>query len=160
MAGYRKRNGKWEVRIRRNNSKNLSKTFINKEDAQRWAREQESKLDKGIFEDLTAANNILLKDLINRYIKEVVVNKKSYQSERYKAQKLCKHKIASLKLIQVTPLVLRDYQQELLKELNPSTVNKYLTLVSVSIKYARQILGIYLPTNPCEFIKRLKRTRV
>ena len=50
MAGYRKRNGKWEVRIRRNNSKNLSKTFINKEDAQRWAREQESKLDKGIFE--------------------------------------------------------------------------------------------------------------
>ncbi len=55
-----------EVRIRRQNSKNLSKTFINKEDAQRWAREQESKLDKGIFEDLTAANNILLKDLINR----------------------------------------------------------------------------------------------
>ena len=97
MAGYRKRNGKWEVRIRRNNSKNLSKTFINKEDAQRWAREQESKLDKEIFEDLTAANNILLKDLINRYIKEVVVNKKSYQSERYKAQKLCKHKIARLK---------------------------------------------------------------
>jgi len=156
MAGYRKRNGKWEVRIRRNNSKNLSKTFVNKEDAQRWAREQESKLDKGIFEDLTAANNILLKDLISRYIKEVVVNKKSYQSERYKAQKLSKHKIAKLKLIQVTPLVLRDYQQELLKELNPSTVNKYLTLVSVSIKYARQILGIYLPTNPCEFIKRLR----
>lgn len=156
MAGYRKRNGKWEVRIRRNNSKNLSKTFINKEDAQRWAREQESKLDKGIFEDLTAANNILLKDLINRYIKEVVVNKKSYQSEQYKAQKLSKHKIARLKLIQVSPLVLRDYQQELLKELNPSTVNKYLTLVSVSIKYARQILGIYLPTNPCEFIKRLR----
>ena len=29
---------------------------------------QESKLDKGIFEDLTAAKNILLKDLINPYI--------------------------------------------------------------------------------------------
>ena len=79
MAGYRKRNGKWEVRIRRNNSKNLSKTFINKEDAQRWAREQESKLDKGIFEDLTAANNILLKDLINRYIKEVVVKSPNHR---------------------------------------------------------------------------------
>ena len=78
MAGYRKRNGKWEVRIRRNNSKNLSKTFTNKDDAQRWAREQESKLDKGIFEDLTAANNILLKDLINRNIKELIFNSKSY----------------------------------------------------------------------------------
>jgi hypothetical protein len=31
MARNRKRNGKWQVRIRRNNSKNLSKTFINKE---------------------------------------------------------------------------------------------------------------------------------
>jgi|LakMenEpi03Aug12_release.lakeMendotaPanAssembly.Ray.scaffolds.fasta_scaffold3229139_1 hypothetical protein len=39
--------------------------FINKEDAQRRAREKESKLDKGIFEDLTAAKNILLKDLSN-----------------------------------------------------------------------------------------------
>jgi hypothetical protein len=29
-------------------------------------------------------------------------------------------------------------------------------LISISIKFARQILGIYLPTNPCEFIKRLK----
>ena len=156
MASFRKRNNKWEARVRRQGDKAICKTFTNIEDAKRWAREQESKLDKGIFEDLTAANNILLKDLINRYIEEVVVNKKSYQSERYKARKLCKHKIASLKLIQVTPLVLRDYQQELLKELNPSTVNKYLTLVSVSIKYARQILGIYLPTNPCEFIKRLR----
>jgi hypothetical protein len=49
MAGYRKRNSKWEVRIRRQNSKNLSKTFINKEDAQRCSREQESKLDKVFF---------------------------------------------------------------------------------------------------------------
>ena len=65
MAGYRKRNGKWEVRIRRNNSKNLSKTFINKEDAQRWAREQESKLDKGIFEDLTALVLVVKRDLMD-----------------------------------------------------------------------------------------------
>ena len=64
MAGYRKRNGKWEVRIRRNNSNNLSKTFTNKEDAQRWAREQENKLDKGIFEDLTIASKITLRELL------------------------------------------------------------------------------------------------
>ena len=81
MAGYRKRNGKWEVRIRRNNSKNLSKTFINKEDAQRWAREQESKLDKGIFEDLTAANNILLKDLNNQIQKQWALHSKNFSKK-------------------------------------------------------------------------------
>ena len=97
MASFRKRNNKWEARVRRQGNKAICKTFTNIEDAKRWAREQESKLDKGIFEDLTAANNTLLKDLINRFIEEVVVNKKSYQSERYKAQKLSKHKIARLK---------------------------------------------------------------
>jgi len=49
MATFRRRMGKWEVRVRRYNNKTISKTFIQKEDAQRWAREQESKLDKGIF---------------------------------------------------------------------------------------------------------------
>ena len=65
MAGYRKRNGKWEVRIRRNNSKNLSKTFINKEDAQRWAREQESKLDKGDFKALNQVKKLLREEYKN-----------------------------------------------------------------------------------------------
>jgi len=156
MAGYRKRNGKWEVRIRRNNSKNLSKTFVNKEDAQRWAREQESKLDKGIFEDLTIASKITLKELLLRYLNEVSINKKGYEVEKYKINKLCRHQVSGLKLIKITPLVLRDLQNELIENYNASTVNKYLTLISISIKFARQILGIYLPTNPCEFIKRLR----
>ena len=156
MAGYRKRNGKWEVRIRRNNSKNLSKTFINKEDAQRWAREQENKLDKGIFEDLTIASKITLRELLLRYLNEVSINKKGYEIEKYKIKKLCRHQVSGFKLIKITPLVLRDLQKELMENYNASTVNKYLTLVSISIKFARQILGIYLSTNPCEFIKRLK----
>jgi len=156
MAGYRKRNGKWEVRIRRENSKNLSKTFINKEDAQRWGREQENKLDKGIFEDLTIASRITLRELLLRYLNEVSINKKGYEIEKYKIKKLCRHQVSGFKLIKITPLVLRDLQKELIESYNASTVNKYLTLVSVSIRYARQILGIYLPTNPCEFIKRLR----
>jgi hypothetical protein len=60
-----------KLELRRNNSKNLSKTFVNKEDVQRWARKQESKLDKGIFKDLTADTNILIKDLIKHYIEEI-----------------------------------------------------------------------------------------
>ena len=53
MAGYRKREGKWEVRIRRLNNSHLGKHFNDKTDAVRWAREYESKLEKGLYEDLT-----------------------------------------------------------------------------------------------------------
>jgi predicted RNA-binding protein with PUA domain len=43
MASFRKRNNKWEARVRRQGNKAICKTFTNIEDAKRWAREQESK---------------------------------------------------------------------------------------------------------------------
>ena len=37
MATIIKRNGKWQVKIRKNNFKQLSKTFITKDNAIKWA---------------------------------------------------------------------------------------------------------------------------
>ena len=51
---------------------------------------------------------------------------------------------------------IRKFQDQCLLIYNPSTTNKYITLISVAIKHARTMLGIYLPSNPCDFIKRLK----
>jgi hypothetical protein len=84
MASFRKRNSKWEARVRRLGNKTICKTFTNIEDAKRWAREQESKLDKGIFEDLTIASKITLRELLLRYLKEVSINQKGYEIEKYK----------------------------------------------------------------------------
>ena len=53
MANIRQRNSKWEVRIRRLKNSHLGKHFNDKTDAVRWAREYESKLEKGLYEDLT-----------------------------------------------------------------------------------------------------------
>ena len=41
MATFRKRLGKWEVRVRRYSNATLSKTFLEKADADKWAREVE-----------------------------------------------------------------------------------------------------------------------
>jgi hypothetical protein len=49
MATLRKRFGKWEVRVRRCSNKTLSKTFLEKADADKWAREAEVKIEKGFF---------------------------------------------------------------------------------------------------------------
>ena len=46
MATFRRRMGKWEVRVRRYNNKTISKTFIHKEDAHKWARETETQIEK------------------------------------------------------------------------------------------------------------------
>tara|TARA_R100001377_G_C3183721_1_gene107685 strand:+ start:95 stop:1078 length:984 start_codon:yes stop_codon:yes gene_type:complete len=156
MATFRKRLGKWEVRVRKYNNKTISKTFIEKADANRWAQEVETKIEKGLYEDLSQANMITLRELLQQYSKDVSSTKIGYPQEKYKIDKLCKSPIASLKLARVTPLQLRKFQDQCALVYNPSTTNKYITLISVSIKFARQMLGIFLPNNACDFVKRLK----
>ncbi len=149
MATFRKRLGKWEVRVRRCSNKTISRTFIEKGDAHKWAREVENKIEKGLYEDLSHANSITLRELLQQYRDDVSSTKKGFEEEKYKINKLCKNPIAGFKLAKITPLKLRKFQDSWFLSHNPSTVNKYLTLISVSIKYARQMLGIYLPNNPC-----------
>jgi len=156
MATFRKRSGKWEVRVRRYSNKTISKTFIQKPDAEKWAREVEVQIEKGQYEDLSQANNITLSELMQVYYKDVTTTKLGHKEEKYKIDKLCRQPIANLKLARVTPLQIRKFQEACLLIYNPSTTNKYLTLISVAIKHARTMLGIYLPNNPCDFVKRLK----
>ena len=156
MASYRKRAGKWEVRIRKNKSHAICKTFIAKEDAIKWARESESKIEKGLLEDLSQANAITLKELLQQYKSEESVKKKGGYSEGTKINKLCREKIAQYPLSKITPLKIKKFRDAWLETHNPSTVNKYLTIISCSIDYAMQELGIYLPGNACKNVKRPK----
>ena len=156
MATFRRRMGKWEVRVRRYNNKTISKTFIQKEDAHKWARETETQIEKGLYEDLSQANTITLSELMQTYYRDVTVSKLGHSQEKYKIDKLCRQPIAKLKLAKLTPMQIRKFQDQCLLIYNPSTTNKYITLISVAIKHARTMLGIYLPSNPCDFIKRLK----
>ena len=90
------------------------------------------------------------------YYRDVTVTKLGQSQEKYKIDKLCRQPIAKLKLAKLTPMQIRKFQDQCLLIYNPSTTNKYITLISVAIKHARTMLGIYLPSNPCDFIKRLK----
>jgi len=83
MATFRKRLGKWEVRVRKLNNKTISKTFIEKADANRWAQEVETKIEKGLYEDLSQANQITLRELLQQYSKEVSSQKIGYPQEKY-----------------------------------------------------------------------------
>ena len=156
MASYRKRNGKWSARVRLNKEKQISKTFILKEDAIKWARECEVKIQKGLIEDLNQADHITLKELLQSYKKNETIKKKGFKEESYKIDKLCRQEIVNTKLSKLSVLKLREFRDAWSLDHGPSTINKYTTLISTAIKYGQQILGIYLSKNPCEFIKRLR----
>ena len=95
MATLRKRLGKWEVRVRRCSNKTLSKTFLEKADADKWAREAEVKIEKGLYEDLSQANTITVKELLQTYYKDVTITKLGVNEEKYKIDKLCRQPIAN-----------------------------------------------------------------
>ena len=64
MAYIRRKRKKWQVLIRKRFAKNIAKTFVLKEDAERYARETEAKIDKGIFVTYEEAQKTKLGELL------------------------------------------------------------------------------------------------
>jgi integrase len=159
MASIYKRNGKWRVEIRKKGSKGIHKSFIVKDDAIRFARETEVKIEQGLYQDLTLAKTIKLKDVLAQYRDRVSVNKKGYEQERYKINKIIRSDIADKTLSQLTPLILFEYIEQQKKLYTASTINKSITIINLALNFAERFLGISLNKNPLKFIKRLKESQ-
>ena len=72
MATLRKRNnGHWQARVRKANQ-SITKTFINKVDAERWAKQVEVEMQKGSYTNLALAERTTFAEIIERYITEVL----------------------------------------------------------------------------------------
>ena len=158
MASIYKRNGKWRVEIRKIGSKGIHKSFIVKDDAVRFARETEVKIEQGLYQDLTLAKTTKLKDVLAQYRDRVSINKKGYEQERYKINKIIRSDIADKTLSQLTPLVLFEFIEQQKKLYTASTINKSITIINLALNFAERFLGIALNKNPLKFIKRLKES--
>jgi integrase len=156
MASIFKRHGKWRVEIRQKSSKGIYKSFIIKEDAVRWARETEIKIEQGLYQDLTLAKTTKLNEILAQYRDRVSINKKGYEQERYKINKIIRSDIADKTLSELTPIVLFEYIESLKKSYKASTINKSITIINLALRFAQRFLGITLNKNPLKFIKRLK----
>ena len=159
MASIYKRNGKWRVEIRKIGSKGIHKSFIVKDEAIRFARETEVKIEQGLYQDITLAKTTKLKDVLAQYRDRVSINKKGYEQERYKINKIIRSDIADKTLSQLTPLVLFEYIEQQKKFYTASTVNKSITIINLALNFAERFLGISLNKNPLKFIKRLKESQ-
>jgi integrase len=159
MATIRKIRNKWQVLIRKNNLKPIYKTFILKEDAIKWSKETEVKVERGLYQDLILAKSTKLKDVLIQYRDRVSVNKKGYEQERYKINKIIRSGIADKVLSELTPLVLFEYIEQQKKLYTASTINKSITIINLALNFAERFLGISLNKNPLKFIKRLKESQ-
>lgn len=153
MASIRCRNNKWQVRVVRRGFPPEVKTFITRQDAERWARSVETEMDKGSFVSRNEAESTTLKDVLERYITEVCPSKRGGIEEAIRLRATCRTKIARLSMAALTPTAVASYRDERLKHVTPGTVIRELAYLSSIINHARREWGINI-TNPVTLVRK------
>ena len=101
----RKRNGWWQVQIRRDGHL-LAKTFHVNDDAQNWAREHERLIDLGevmLSALLVNGDKLTFEDLLKRYSPEAPPKKRAAGPiESFHLRAVLRHPIAALEAAAVT----------------------------------------------------------
>ena len=81
MATISRRTAGYQAQIRRTGYPTRSKCFTTLRDAEKWARQLENELDRGIFLDRTDADKQTLGNLLGRYMREVSPTHKGHRNE-------------------------------------------------------------------------------
>jgi integrase len=153
MATFRNRHGKWQARVTRKGFKNVSRSFLNLQDAERWARQIESDMDKGSYTNTVLAERTTLKELIQRYLREVTPNMRSCEADTIRLNAMCRRPISCLNMIALTPSKIAEYRDERLKCVTAGTVIRELCYFSSIINHARREWGINI-VNPVALVRK------
>lgn len=153
MASIRNRQGKWQARIIRKGYLPITKSFLAKQDAERWARQIESDIDKGSYTNLVLAERTTFSEVIKRYIQEVTSKTRGRTEHTYRLKALARHPIAQLRMTALTPLKVAEYRDERLKIIAHATVIHELAYFSAIINHARREWGISI-VNPIPLVKK------
>jgi len=158
MATITKRKNGWSVQIRRKGYPQQTRTLPTKAEAQAWAREQEGRIDRALAPiNLRVLKGTTLRDVIERYLREVTPTKDSEYTEAARLKKVLREQaFCDLALADVTTKVFADYRTARLARVKPGTVHRELGLMRHALEVARREWDMDLPTNPLDRVKRPK----
>lgn len=162
MATITTRHGKTKtsylVAIRKRGHKPVNKTFTRKSDAQRWARQVESAIERGEYGLISEAEKHTLTELIDHYL-EIEQNPTARES----VLEWWRDEIGHMKLSQITPSLLSECKTKLMntsgvkrvEKRSTGTVNRYLAYLSILFTKAAKEYQ-WLDRNPVRNVSKLK----
>lgn len=153
MATFRNRNNKWQARITRKGMVPVSHSFLTLQDAERWARQIETDMDKGAYTSAVLAERTTFKSIIERYMREVTPTMRSEHEDVIRLRAICRRPISSLNMLALTPSKIAEYRDERLKEVTAGTVIRELCYFSSIINHARREWGINI-INPVALVRK------
>jgi integrase len=158
MASIRNRNNKWQARVIRKGHNTITKTFLTRQDSEKWARSIEIEIDRGTFINTDFAQKTLFKEILQKYLDDVAPNMRSADNQIIRVRKLMKHPIAEVNMAHLSPKHMADYRDERLKVIKPNTVIRELAILSSVINHARREWGLNV-INPVTMIKKPSSTQ-
>ena len=116
MASIRKRSGRWQVQIRCNGHRPVSKSFSNKADASAWARKIEAKLDRGDLPiDRRSLATTTLGNLLKLYLQHETPEKRGERQKRYRINQIVRHRVSKEPLNYLSAISIAGYRDERLE---------------------------------------------
>ena len=154
MATIRKRGNRWQVQVRRKNSASLVKSFVTRKDAEAWARQTETELDRNaLVQDRRRLERVTLGELVARYRDTVTPHKRSAKGETIILNAFLRHPICSKKLSELTPNDFNRYRDERLPEVKPRSLKRMLCPIQNLFEVAKKDWGLPISRNPVSELK-------
>lgn len=155
MATIRKLRGRWQAQVRRRGMKPRCKSFDTKTDAEKWARDLESQVDRfGAAPDTRILETTTLSELLERYKTEVSPTKRGSVQEIQRLDVLKRHDIAYRTLIGLSQQDIASFRDERLKTVKPATAVRELAILSHVLDVAMRDWGYPLAQNVVKMIRR------
>ena len=115
MGSIRKRGNRYQAQVRRSGQQSIGKSFVLRQDAERWIREIEAKMDRGEFREYQSPT-LLLGNLLERYMEEITSAKKGRDAETRRLKRLIRDEIASTTLSQLSGPILAKFRDRRIKD--------------------------------------------
>jgi len=152
MATIRKRMDRWQVQVRRQGQRSLTKTFGLRKDAEAWARHIEVQADRNELpqskHDPKLLDGVTLGDLVRRYIDEVCSKKRSYAVEQVVLEAFLRHPLCKKPVLQITTRDFAAYRDERLQSIKSNTLGRQLTPIRHLFEVAKTDWDLPIRDNP------------
>jgi len=147
----------WRARIRRRGYPVVSKTFETKADAEAWARQIESEMDRKVFISRAEAEQYTLSECLDRFIEEYIPRLKHGKREADRARALQRRPIAHRIMATIRAKDIADFRREREAEnVSGNTIRLDFALLSKLFNYARSDWGMESLQNPVELAAKPK----
>ncbi len=155
----------YRVKVRLKGYPTQTATFERLTDAKKWIQSTEAAIREGRHFKTRESKKHTLKDLIDRYIKEILPQKPRSIITQKSQLEWWRDKIGNYLLADLTPALITEYRNKITTEPNirgekrtPSTANRYHTAISHCFTVAVKEWG-WMQENPMLKISKLKEPR-